>query len=159
MLIDPQIVKHRSTRTFGVCWLCQHPLYSTFLSHMSLSCETFRLEPATRQFVWSFAPMPTSYHRIEHQNGSGPPPVFPPASASAGIVHCLSGSTSITHRSPTAAVLIIHPPRYTRGLLGPCFNTGPSLSASSTFSLFHHLQAYFHISLAVLIRYRSCRYI
>lgn len=69
-----------------------------------LSCETFRLEPATRRFVWSFAPMPTSYHRVEHQNGSGPPPVFPPASASAGIVHRLSGLTATTYRSPPAQV-------------------------------------------------------
>jgi len=70
-----------------------------------LSCETFRREPATRRFVWSFAPMPTSHHRVEHQNGSGPPPVFPPASASAGIVHRLSGSTAMTYRSPPASVI------------------------------------------------------
>lgn len=90
-----------------------------------LSCETFRREPATRRFVWSFAPMPTSYHRVEHQNGSGPPPVFPPASASAGIVHRLSGPTTTTHGSPPASALV-RPPRRCGGLLGPCFNTGPS---------------------------------
>jgi hypothetical protein len=66
-----------------------------------LSCETFRREPATRQFVWSFAPMPMSYHRVEHQNGSGRPPAFPRGSASTGIVHCLSGPTTPTRRSPT----------------------------------------------------------
>lgn len=90
-----------------------------------LSCETFRREPATRRFVWSFAPMPTSHHRVEHQNGSGPPPVFPPASASAGIVHRLSGPTATTHGSPPASALA-RPPRRRGGLLGPCFNTGPS---------------------------------
>jgi len=67
-----------------------------------LSCETFRREPATRQFVWSFAPMPMSYHRVEHQNGSDPPPVFPLASISTGIVHCLSGPTAATYRLLTA---------------------------------------------------------
>lgn len=90
-----------------------------------LSCETFRPEPATRRFVWSFAPMPMSRHRVEHQNGSGPPPVFPPDSPSTGIVHRLSGPTSSTHRSPTAPALK-HSPRAAGGLLGPCFNTGPS---------------------------------
>lgn len=35
--------------------------------------------------------MPRSCHRIERQNGSGPPPEFPLASSSPGIVHCLSG--------------------------------------------------------------------
>jgi len=68
--------------------------------------------------------MPTSYHRVEHQNGSGPPPEFPQASASAGIVHCLSGPTNTTHRSPTATAFTPSP-RCIRGLLGPCFNTGP----------------------------------
>lgn len=67
-----------------------------------LSCETFRREPATRRFVWSFAPMPMSCHRVEHQNGSGRPPAFPRGSASTGIVHRLSGPTTPTRRSPTA---------------------------------------------------------
>lgn len=69
---------------------------------MPLSCETFRLEPATRQFVWSFAPMPISCHRVVHQNGSGLLPAFPPASASTGIVHCLSGPSSLTFAFPPA---------------------------------------------------------
>ena len=90
-----------------------------------LSCETFRREPATRQFVWSFAPMPMSCHRVEHQNGSDPPPVFLLASISTGIVHCLSGPTTTTTRSPTAPE-IIPSPRRCGSLLGPCFNTGPS---------------------------------
>jgi len=46
--------------------------------------------------------MPTSRHRVARQNGSGPPESFRPPSASAGIVHCLSG--------PTAASA---PPRHT----------------------------------------------
>lgn len=72
-----------------------------------LSCETFRREPATRRFVWSFAPMPMSYHRVEHQNGSDPPPVFLRASVSTGIVHRLSGPTTPTNRSPTAPAIHI----------------------------------------------------
>jgi len=119
-----------------------------------LSCETFRREPATRQFVWSFAPMPMSCHRVEHQNGSGPPPVFLPASASTGIVHCLSGPTTATPRSPSAPGLAPSP-RVRGGLLGPCSNTGPSPRlVSCTFS-FHPPMRSFHISLAVLLRYRS----
>lgn len=56
-----------------------------------LSCGTFRREPATRQFDWSFAATPRSRHRIARQNGSGPPPAFPRASPCPGVVHCLSG--------------------------------------------------------------------
>lgn len=118
-----------------------------------LSCETFRREPATRRFVWSFAPMPMSHHRVEHQNGSGRPPVFLPASASTGIVHRLSGPTTATHRSPTAPG-IAPSPRRRGGLLGPCFNTGPSPRAPPTFT-FHPLVRPFHSSLAVLVRYRT----
>lgn len=78
-----------------------------------LSCETFRREPATRRFVWSFAPMPMSCHRVEHQNGSDPPPVFLRASVSTGIVHRLSGPTAPTCRSPTApACAFASPPRW-----------------------------------------------
>jgi len=117
-----------------------------------LSCETFRREPATRQFVWSFAPTPTSRQRVEHQYGSGPPPAFPPASASAGVVHCLSGPTAATPGSPPASALA-RPPRRGGGLLGPCFNTGPSPRRPCTFA-FHRPQASFHISLALLLRYR-----
>jgi hypothetical protein len=101
-----------------------------------LSCETFRREPATRQFVWSFAPMPMSCHRVEHQNGSGRPPAFPRGSASTGIVHCLSGPTTPTPRSPAAPSKNCSP-RRRGGLLGPCFNTGPSPRATPL---------YFHFS-------------
>ena len=121
-----------------------------------LSCETFRREPATRQFVWSFAPMPMSCHRVEHQNGSGPPPVFLPASASTGIVHCLSGPTAATRRSPAAPGLPPSP-RRGGGLLGPCFNTGPSPRLLSCIFTFHPHTRPFHISLAVLLRYRTPR--
>jgi len=45
-----------------------------------------------------------SCHRVEHQNGSGPPSVFLRTSASTGIVHRLSGPITTTRRSPTANV-------------------------------------------------------
>lgn len=90
-----------------------------------LSCETFRREPATRRLVWSFAPTPTSRQRVEHQYGCGPPPAFPPASACAGVVRRLSGPATTTRGSPPAPALA-RSPRRRGGLLGPCFNTGPS---------------------------------
>jgi len=62
-----------------------------------LSCETFRGEPATRQFDWSFAPTPRSHDRFERQNRFVPPPAFPQASHCPGIAHCLSGLTTQTH--------------------------------------------------------------
>lgn len=108
-----------------------------------LSCETFRPEPATRQFVWSFAPTPTSRQRVEHQYGSGPPPAFPPASTSAGVVHCLSGPTPATPGSPPASVLP-RPPRRAGGLLGPCFNTGPSPRLSLHFRFSPSRDAFSH---------------
>jgi len=61
-----------------------------------LSCETFRGEPATRQFDWSFAPTPKSRDRFERQNRYVLPPAFPQASHCPGIVHCLSGLTTQT---------------------------------------------------------------
>lgn len=63
-----------------------------------LSCETFRGEPATRQFDWSFAPTPRSRDRFERQNRYVPPPAFPQASHCPGIAHCLSGLTTQTAR-------------------------------------------------------------
>lgn len=81
----------------------------------ALSCETFRREPATRWFDWSFAPTPSSHDRFERQNRVVPPPAFPQASHQPGIAHHLSGPTyRINRLSP-------HPGR---GLLGPCFKTG-----------------------------------
>lgn len=95
-----------------------------------------------------------SCHRVEHQNGSDPPPVFLLVSISTGIVHCLSGPTAPTRRSPTAPGLPPSPRR--RGsLLGPCFNTGPSPRLLSCIFSFHPLMRPFHSSLAVLIRYRT----
>lgn len=108
-----------------------------------LSCETFRREPATRQFVWSFAPMPMSCQRVEHQHGSGPPPGFPRASASTGIVHCLSGPTAATRRSPPAPALaaFASPPRRAPWSV---FQYGSESSAyAPVFSLFHPLDAAF----------------
>ena len=67
-------------------------------SQTPLSWETFRPEPATRQFDWSFAPIPTSCQWVEHQYDSAPQPRFAVASSRAGIVHCLSGPISITCR-------------------------------------------------------------
>lgn len=120
-----------------------------------LSCETFRREPATRQFVWSFAPIPISCHRVEHQNSSDPPPVFLLASITTDIVHCLSGPTATTSGSPPAPALV-HSPRCCGSLLGPCYNTGPSPRLTLLyFHCFTLKKRLFHISLAVLLRYRS----
>jgi hypothetical protein len=61
-----------------------------------LSCGTFRREPATRVFDWSFAPIPWSPDRFARQNPSKPLPGFPPASLCLGIVHTLSGPNRCT---------------------------------------------------------------
>jgi hypothetical protein len=79
-----------------------------------LSYETFRGEPATRQFDWSFAPTPRSRDRFERQNRYAPPPAFPQASRCPGIAHCLSG----------LIVSTIDLTRTHYKLLGPCFKTG-----------------------------------
>jgi len=86
--------------------------------------------------------MPMSCHRVEHQNGSDPPPVFLLVSISTGIVHCLSGPTTTTKRSPTAPE-IAPSPRRCGSLLGPCFNTGPSPRLLSCIFTFHPLDAAF----------------
>lgn len=118
-----------------------------------LSCETFRREPATRRFVWSFAPMPMSCHRVEHQNGSDPPPVFLRASVSTGIVHRLSGPTAATLRSPTApACAFASPPLWSPWSV---LQYGSESSGyAPVFSLFTSQTEPFHSSLAVLVRYR-----
>lgn len=79
-----------------------------------LSCETFRGEPATRQFDWSFAPTPRSHDRFERQNRFVPPPAFPQASHCPGIAHCLSGLTTQTIATACLSCK----------LLGPCSKTG-----------------------------------
>jgi len=56
-----------------------------------LSCGTFRREPATRGFDWSFAATPTSRDRFARQAPSELLPGLPPASLAAGVVHLLSG--------------------------------------------------------------------
>jgi len=63
-----------------------------------LSWGTFRTEPATNQFDWSFAPMPVFDDRFGRQNRFGPPPEFPPASPYTSIAHWFSGGT--LHTSP-----------------------------------------------------------
>jgi len=124
-----------------------------------LSCETFRPEPATRQFVWSFAPMPMSYNRVEHQNGSDPPPAFLRASVSTGIVHCLSGPTATTHRSPsTPAILCIRLAAAVVSLVRVSIRVRV-LGLLPCIFTFHLLTEPFHFSLAVLILYRPPPYI
>lgn len=81
-----------------------------------LSYGTFRGEPATRQFDWSFATTPRSYDRFERQIRFALPPAFPQASSCPGIAHCLSGLTIYTIAHNTARTLC--------ELLGPCFKTG-----------------------------------
>src|SRR4029434_5452036 len=49
------------------------------------------MEPATRSFDSSFAPIPRSDDRFARQDRYGPPPEFPLASPCPGIVHHLSG--------------------------------------------------------------------
>jgi len=49
------------------------------------------MEPATRWFDWSFAPIPTSDERFARQYRCKLPPEFPLASPCACIVHHLSG--------------------------------------------------------------------
>jgi len=71
-------------------------LYRTIHFCAPLSCETFRGEPATRRFDWSFAPTPRSRDRFERQNRYVPPPAFPQASHCPGIAHRLSGLTTRT---------------------------------------------------------------
>lgn len=72
-------------------------LYRTVHSCAPLSCETFRGEPATRRFDWSFAPTPRSRDRFERQKRYVPPPAFPQASHRPGIAHRLSGLTTRTN--------------------------------------------------------------
>lgn len=74
----------------------QHRLYNIFLSKVPLSYETFRLEPATRQFDWSFAPTSISCQRVEHQYDLDPPSGFTPTSIKTDVVHYLSGLTVMT---------------------------------------------------------------
>jgi len=59
---------------------------------LQLSWEKLRAKPATRQFDESFAPMHRLDKRFARQHSDQPPPSFPTASLSQGIVHCLSGS-------------------------------------------------------------------
>jgi len=63
----------------------------SLFDELQLSWGKLRREPATRQFDWSFAPIPTSDERFARQHRCGPPPGFPLASPCAGIAHCLSG--------------------------------------------------------------------
>lgn len=109
-----------------------------------LSCETFRREPATRQFVWSFAPMPISCHRVVHQNGSGLLPAFPPASASTGIVHCLSGPSPATIKSPPAPVFITFTSQPVRSPWSVFQYESESSAYSPVFSLFTPARGFFN---------------
>ena len=55
------------------------------------------MQPATRWFDESFAPILTFDERVAHQYRYGPPPEFPLASTYASIVHHLSGLNRYTH--------------------------------------------------------------
>ncbi|KAI5159699.1 hypothetical protein NEPAR05_2515, partial [Nematocida parisii] len=65
-----------------------------------LSCGTFRGEPATRPFDWSFAATPTSRDRFARQAPSELLPGLPPPSLAAGVVHRLSGRCARTLPAP-----------------------------------------------------------
>jgi len=62
-----------------------------FELEFQLSWGKLRKKPATQQFDWSFAPLPTWDERFARQCRYEPPPEFPLASPSAGKVHCFSG--------------------------------------------------------------------
>ena len=144
---------NHSIHTFGVYRLVSTSSLPHPPARAPLSCETFRREPATRQFVWSFAPMPMSCHRVEHQNGSGRPPAFPRGSASTGIVHCLSGPTTPTRRSPAAHNLIVRLAGAVVSLVRVSIRVRVLGLRPCTFTFHLHTEP-FHISLAVLLRYR-----
>jgi len=86
-----------------------------------LSWGTLRGEPATIQFDWSFAPMPTFDDRFARQNRFGPPPGFPLASPYAGIVHWISGRSARTRPKASRATTRARPERTVAGRkLRPC---------------------------------------
>jgi len=72
---------------------------TSYYKKVPLSWETFQREPATRQFVWSFATMHIFRRRVARQTGSGPPVPFRNPSAHTHIVHCLSGPTNTSSPS------------------------------------------------------------
>lgn len=134
-----------------------------------LSCGTFRREPATRLFDWSFAAMPRSRDRFARQIPFGPLPGFPPASPCPGIVHNLSGRTcAALARGSSRTLAPAGRPRWmrltcgVRALLGPCFKTGPvrPLEVRAGFwragftSVSLRSRGAFLLSLAVLFLYR-----
>ena len=66
----------------------------------------FGVEPATRWFDGSFAPIPSLDERFARQHRNGPPPEFPPASTYPGIVHHLSGpNNSFTSPFPVDKII------------------------------------------------------
>lgn len=96
------------------------------------------MQPATRWFDESFAPILTFDERIAHQYRFDPPPEFPLASTYASIVHHLSGPNKCTrthsevHRTvayeTTSLSLRVRAfnsiTRTLVRLLDPCFKTG-----------------------------------
>jgi len=114
-------IRDRATHPFGV-WESAKPLGAPDGQPVALegataygrqlSWGTLRGEPATIQFDWSFAPMPTFDDRFARQNRFGPPPEFPLASPYAGIVHWISGRSLHTLPQPLAG----HLPHQSAGL-------------------------------------------
>lgn len=132
-----------------------------------LSCGTFRREPATRRFDWSFAATPSSRDRFARQAPSEPLPGLPPASLAPGVVHRLSGRCARALGSPGVrarrAPCSRRSARARAALLGPCFKTGrgQAFAARASRRLFRAFslrsRASFLLSLAVLLLYRPIR--
>lgn len=137
-----------------------------------LSCGTFRREPATRRFDWSFAATPSSRDRFARQAPSEPLPGLPPPSLAPGVVHRLSGRCARALRVSCLLACLLRARRAPSSrrsarpraaLLGPCFKTGRALARAARASrrLFRAFslrsRASFLLSLAVLLLYRPIR--
>lgn len=93
-----------------------------------LSWETFRCEPATTQFDWSFATIHILNHRFARQNDYGLPINCCLSSTRTCIVHCVSGLIIITYQINNdyilyLAIIIISLVRVSRRVLKNKANT------------------------------------
>jgi hypothetical protein len=138
--------------------------------HLRLALKLFRGEPAISGFVWHFTPIHSSSHSFSTLTWFGPPRTLTCASPWPWIDHPVSGLRQITIRpvqtrfrygsGPSALNLATYRNSPVHSAIGtPSASYGPRTACRHTVSGSISLpsRGAFHLSLTVLVRYRSPR--
>ena len=148
--------------------LAHSVLYLQYSYHLTLALKLFRGEPAISEFDWNFSAIHSSSHGFSTPTWFGPPRGFTPASTWPWIGHPVSGLRHATSRpiktwfpfGSTALPFNLasqrnSPDRSTKSTRSHSYGASTACKHRVSGSLSLPSRGSFHLSLTVLLHYRS----